>query len=126
MLNTFLRIIEGRLVFLVEQEQPRRLHPRGPYRPRQNTQAELDHATDSQVKGDIRQQLINARRIAGLTQSQLALRLGVSRNQVGQMERQGNQAHNLNTLRRYVAALGEGFSVEVVIRTPREGSSTRQ
>jgi len=67
-------------------------------------------------------QLVEARLAAGLTQQQMAERLGVSQAQVARIEKRGYNAYTLNTLRRYVAALGKGFSLEVTIRTPEEKS----
>jgi transcriptional regulator with XRE-family HTH domain len=66
-------------------------------------------------------QLVEARQAAGLTQAELAQRFGVSQTQVARMEKRGYDAYTLTTLRRYVAALGEGYSLSVVIR--REPSS---
>lgn len=70
------------------------------------------------AKSELWLQLIEARQAAGLTQTQLAERLGVSQAQVARIEKQGYDAYTLNTLRRYVAALGEGFELEVNIRKP--------
>jgi DNA-binding XRE family transcriptional regulator len=63
-------------------------------------------------------QLVEARQTAGLTQQQMAERLGVSQAQVARIEKRGYDAYTLNTLRRYVTALGEGFSLEITIHTP--------
>jgi len=54
-------------------------------------------------------QLVEARQQARLTQQQMAERLEVSQSQVARIEKQGYDAYTLNTLRRYVAALGKGF-----------------
>lgn len=70
------------------------------------------------AKSDLWLQLVEARRAAGLTQAQMAQRLGVSQAQVARIEKRGYDAYTLNTLRRYVAALGEGYALEVRIRTP--------
>lgn len=70
------------------------------------------------AKSELWLQLVEARQAAGLTQVQMAQRLGVSQAQVARIEKRGYDAYTLNTLRRYVAALGEGFSIEVRIRTP--------
>lgn len=70
------------------------------------------------AKSELWLQLVEARQMTGLTQAQLAERLGVSQAQVSRIEKQGYDAYTLNTLRRYVKALGEGFSLEVRIRTP--------
>ncbi len=70
------------------------------------------------AKSELWLQLSEARRAAGLTQKQLAERLGVSQAQVSRIEQEGYDAYTLTTLRRYVQALGEGFTLEVRIHTP--------
>lgn len=70
------------------------------------------------AKKELWLQLAEARQSAGLTQSQLARRLGVSQAQVARIEKRGYDSYTLKTLRRYVEALGEGFSVDVTIRRP--------
>jgi len=70
------------------------------------------------AKSELWLQLAEARQRAGLTQQQMAERIGVSQAQVARIEKRGYDAYTLNTLRRYVTALGEGFSLEVKIRTP--------
>lgn len=72
------------------------------------------------AKSELWLQLVEARQMTGLTQAQLAERLGVSQAQVSRIEKRGYDAYTLNTLRRYVKALGEGFSLEVRIRTPEK------
>lgn len=52
----------------------------------------------------------------------MAERLGVSQAQVAWIEKEDYDAYTLTTLRKYVAALGEGFSLEVTIHTPEEHS----
>jgi DNA-binding XRE family transcriptional regulator len=58
-------------------------------------------------------QLVEARQKAGVTQVEMARRLGVSQAQIARIEKRGYDAYTLNTLRRYVAALGSGFVLEV-------------
>ncbi len=70
--------------------------------------------------------LADARLTAGLTQAQLAERLGVSQAQVARFEKRGYDAYTLNTLRRYVHALGEGYSVDVTIGLPKSPKRTRR
>src|SRR5262245_14582040 len=70
------------------------------------------------AKMDLWLQLVEARQVAGLTQAELAKRLGVSQAQVARMEKLGYEAYTLSSPRRYVAALGEGYSLEVHMRTP--------
>lgn len=78
------------------------------------------------AKSELWLQLVEARREAGLTQKQMAERLGVSQAQVARIEKEGYDAYTLNTLRRYVKALGEGFTLEVKIGTPLETDSVPQ
>jgi len=72
------------------------------------------------AKSDLWLQLVEARQRAGYTQAEMARRLGVSQAQVSRIEKRGYDAYTLNTLRRYVAALGGGFALEVRIRFPEE------
>jgi DNA-binding XRE family transcriptional regulator len=59
-------------------------------------------------------QLVEARQDAGLTQAEVAARLGVSQAQVARLEKRGYDAYSVNSLRRYVQALGDGFSLALV------------
>ncbi len=68
---------------------------------------------EESAKMDLWLQLAEARQAAGLTQAQVAERLGVSQAQVARIEKRGYDAYTLTTLRRYLAALGGGFSLEV-------------
>lgn len=61
-------------------------------------------------------QLVEARQAAGLTQAEVAKRLGVSQSQVARIEKRGYDAYTLTTLRRYVEALGDDFSLEITVR----------
>ncbi len=67
------------------------------------------------AKSDLWLQLVEARQAAGLTQRELAKRLGVSQAQVARIEKRGYECYTLNSLRRYVKALGEDFSLEVKV-----------
>jgi phage-related protein/predicted XRE-type DNA-binding protein len=68
------------------------------------------------AKKELWLQLVEARQSAGLTQAELAERLGVSQAQVARLEKRGYDAYTLSSLRRYVDALGEGFRLEVSVR----------
>ncbi len=68
------------------------------------------------ARSDLWLQLVEARRSTGLSQRELAKRLGVSQAQVARIEKRGYGSYTLNTLRRYLAALGHGFSLDVRIR----------
>ena len=73
------------------------------------------------AKMDLWLQLVEARQTAGLTQAEVAKRMGVSQAQVARIEKRGYDASTLTSLRRYVQALGDGFSLEVrVYQTPRQ------
>src|SRR3954467_15087480 len=72
------------------------------------------------AKKELWLQLVEAREAAGLTQAEVAKRLGVSQAQVARIEKRGYDSHSLNTLRRYVQALGDQFSLEVCVRQPAE------
>jgi len=67
-------------------------------------------------RSDLWLQLVEARQAAGLTQRQVAKRLGVSQAQVARTEKQGYESYTLTTLHRYLKALGEGFSLEISVR----------
>src|ERR1700730_5981757 len=75
------------------------------------------------VKGELWLQLVEARQQAGLTQKEMAKRMGVSQAQVSRIEKYGYDAYTLTTLRRYVTALGEGFSLEVKVKMPTQENS---
>jgi transcriptional regulator with XRE-family HTH domain len=64
------------------------------------------------AKKEIWLQLAEARRAAGLTQEQLAERLGTTQSQVSRMEKQGEDI-SIGLLRRYVSALGKDLTLEV-------------
>ena len=72
------------------------------------------------AKSELWLQLVEARQAAGLTQVELARRLGVSQAQVARIEKRGYDAYTLTTLRRYVQALGAGFRLEVAVCIPAE------
>ena len=78
------------------------------------------------AKKELWLQLVEARQRAGITQAELAKRLGISQAQVARMEKRGYDAYTLNSLRRYVQALGEGFKLEVSVREPAPPNTTSQ
>ncbi len=65
-------------------------------------------------------QLIEARQAAGLTQQEVAKRMGVSQAQIARIEKSGYDAYTLRTLRRYLDALGDQFTLEVAIKQRAE------
>lgn len=72
------------------------------------------------AKKELWLQLVEARQAAGLTQIELAKRLRVSQAQVARLEKRGYEDYTLNSLRRYVEALGDGFRLEVQVRRTEE------
>src|SRR3990172_13347273 len=78
------------------------------------------------AKKELWLQLVEARRAAGLTQTEMAKRLEVSQAQIARLEKRGYDCYSLNSLRRYVQALGEGFSIEVKVRGPEVNDRTGQ
>jgi DNA-binding XRE family transcriptional regulator len=78
------------------------------------------------AKSELWLQLAEARQEAGLTQRQLAKRLGVSQAQVARLERRGYEDYTLNSLRRYVQALGDDFVLEVKLQRRAEARPKRE
>lgn len=70
------------------------------------------------VKKELWLQLVEARQKVGLTQQEVAKRLGVSQAQVARIEKRGYETYTLTSLRRYIQALGKGFSLQVTINQP--------
>jgi DNA-binding XRE family transcriptional regulator len=68
------------------------------------------------AKKELWLQLVEARQAVGLTQAEVARRLGVPRAQIARLEERGYDAYTLASLRRYLQALGEGFELEVAVR----------
>ncbi len=74
------------------------------------------------AKSELWLQLVEARQAAGLTQQEVAERMGVSQAQIARIEKSGYNAYTLRTLRRYLEALGDQFQLEVAVKQ-REGST---
>ena len=66
-------------------------------------------------KKEIWLQLTEARQAAGLTQEDLAARLGVTQSQVSKMEKRGYENYTLRSLQRYIQALGDDLALDVSI-----------
>jgi predicted XRE-type DNA-binding protein len=58
-------------------------------------------------------QLVEARKACGLTQKDVAERMGVSQVQVSRIEKRGYESYTLRTLKRYLHALDDEFTLEV-------------
>ena len=76
------------------------------------------------AKGDLWLRLVEAREAAGLTQAEVAQRLGVSQAQVARIEKQGYDLCSLSALRRYLKALGDDYQLEVKVLHPSRTHST--
>ena len=104
----------------MEKEQDMSAQGEGSYQAwRERLRAHPDYQTvsaEEAAKSELWLQLVEARKLAGLTQKQLAERLGVSQAQVARIEKRGYDAYTLTSLRRYVAALGDDFSLAVQVR----------
>lgn len=74
---------------------------------------------DEFEKGELWLQLVEARQAAGLTQAELAKRLGISQAQVARFEKRGYDAYTLNSLRKYIQAIG-GFRLTVRVEPAAE------
>jgi DNA-directed RNA polymerase specialized sigma subunit len=68
------------------------------------------------AKKELWLQLVEARQAAGLTQQEVARRLGISQAQVARIEKRGYEAYTLRTLQRYVEALGDQFTLRISIQ----------
>lgn len=75
----------------------------------------LTHQEEA-AKKELWLQLVEARQDAGLTQAEVAQRLGASQAQVARIEKRGYDAYTLTTLRRYIEALGDDFSLQVAVQ----------
>src|SRR5437016_2744167 len=64
------------------------------------------------AKKEIWLQLAETRLAAGLTQEQLAERLGTTQSQISRIEKRGEDI-TIGTLRRYVSALGKDLALKV-------------
>jgi len=67
------------------------------------------------AKKELWLQLVEARQASGLTQQQVADRMGIPCPQVALIEKRGYEGYTLRTLRRYLAALGGQFSLHIVV-----------
>src|SRR6266571_4047554 len=69
-------------------------------------------------------QLVEARQAAGLTQQEVARRLGVSQAQVARIEKRGYESYTLKTLQRYVEALGDQFRLAIAVKKVDRSNSS--
>ena len=67
-------------------------------------------------------QLLEARQRAGLTQEEVAVRMGTTRSAISRLEGSRKHIPALSTLRRYADVLGCDVEIQLVPRTP-DGAS---
>lgn len=84
--------------------------------------AELAQQADAEL--EIATQLVEARRKANLTQAELAKRMGIHQSQISRLEREGNTLYEIFTVQRYLAALGTGYKVKIVIESPMRNAQS--
>ena len=70
-------------------------------------------------------QLLDARKRAGLTQEQVALRMGTTRSAISRLEGSRKHLPALTTLRRYADVLGCDVEINLVPRTGQPATPTR-
>ena len=82
---------------------------------------DLDFASRFQKAGeawDVALQLAALRKEAGLSQKELAQRVGTSQQQISRLESPSYEGHSLSMLRRVAEALGAKLRVEIQRRKP--------
>jgi DNA-binding XRE family transcriptional regulator len=75
------------------------------------------------AKKELWLQLVEARQTVGLTQKELAGRIGVSQAQVARMEKSGYSSYTLNSLRHYLAALGNDYVLNISVERLKNKAS---
>lgn len=77
--------------------------------------AEIDRAKAQMLAKVGAYRLRELRELAGLTQAQLAERIGVGQRQVSKIESGDLDSSKIGTIRRYLEAVGGGLEVEYVV-----------
>ena len=67
---------------------------------------------DNHAREELLDALVRARKAAGITQTEVARRLGIRQPTVSQIEAEGSD-HRLSTLQRYARAVGKVIHVEI-------------
>ncbi len=82
------------------------------YWAKQMADPEFRHIYEEEAaKKELWLQLVEARKASSMTQEQVAERMGVSQAQVARIEKRGYETYTLRTLKRYVRALGDEFTL---------------
>ena len=71
-------------------------------------------------------QLLDARKQAGLTQEQVALRMGTTRSAISRLEAARQHLPSLETLRRYADVLGCDVEINLVPRQAQSPSAAKE
>jgi DNA-binding XRE family transcriptional regulator len=111
---------KGKLTIAERLERGRRDHERWSKKFETNPRLKKIYEEES-AKMELWLQLVEARQQAGLTQEELAGRIGVSQSQVAKLERAGYDRYTLETLRRYIQALGADFFLDIAVRRHSAG-----
>jgi DNA-binding XRE family transcriptional regulator len=77
---------------------------------------------EAAVEFRLLRQLFEARQRAGLTQEEVAVRMGTTRSAISRLEGSRKHLPALSTLRRYADVLGCDVEIQLVPRTPGEAS----
>jgi len=75
---------------------------------------------------DVAMQLAALRNAAGLSQKELAARIGTSRQQISRIESPGYEGHSLGMIRRVAEALGATVRVEIEKGMPKEKTAVAE
>jgi len=74
---------------------------------------------EARERSEIALQIARLRELLGLTQSELAKRVGTSQQTISRLENPGYQGHSLRTLRRIADALDARVEVRIVPRAEK-------
>jgi DNA-binding XRE family transcriptional regulator len=77
---------------------------------------------EAAVEFRLLRQLLEARQRAGLTQEEVAVRMGTTRSAISRLEGSRKHIPALSTLRRYADVLGCDVDIQLVPRSPDEAS----
>lgn len=80
---------------------------------------------EAAVEFRLLKQLLEARKRAGLTQEEVALRMGTTRSAISRLEGSNKHLPALSTLRRYADVLGCDVEIQLVPRSPQAVSGER-
>jgi len=78
---------------------------------------------EAAVEFRLLKQLLEARKRAGLTQEEVALRMGTTRSAISRLEGSNKHLPALSTLRRYADVLGCDVEIKLVPRSPQTVSA---